>query len=222
MNLIKYFTDTLSNFFGNKIILKAAFILSPILFRESIYNSFVTYRIERQRGFLPTVDPLLEKAILAHHEVNDRRLRNRDAIIHSALKITADLLTFDGDLTDKNDPLSILQAGTVNSTSFAAFFMATAQYLIQKNGLTDRYICLQYVAQRRQNGRNLHDRYLSPYSGKSPFNNERDIVAILDLKTGEKRFVDPTIFEQISIARINVEGERAPSVEKASAQVSER
>ena len=222
MNLIKSFTDTLSSIFGNKIILKAAFILSPILFRESIYKSFVTYRIERQRGFLPTVDPILEKAILAHYEVNDRRLRNRDAIIHSALKITADLLTFDGDLTDKTDPLSILQTGTVNSTSFATFFMATAQYLIKKNGLSNRYICLQYVAQRRQNGTNLHDRYFSPYSGKSPFNNERDIVAILDLKTGEKRFVDPTLFEQISITHINVEGERPPSVEKASAQVSER
>jgi hypothetical protein len=206
---------------SNQIVVKLALILSPIFFRESIYKSFITYRIERQRGFLPTIDAALENRILAHAEINDRRLISREAIIHSALKITADVLTFDGNLTDKTDPLSIWQAETVNSTGFATFFTAVAQYLIQKNGLSSRYICQQYVSERRQNGTNLHDRYLSPY-GNSPFNNQRDIVAILDLKTGEKRFVDPTIFEQFSIINIKVEGEQDPSVWKASAQVSER
>jgi hypothetical protein len=206
---------------NNQFVVKAALILSPIFFRESIYKSVITYRIERQRGFLPTMDAALENRILAHYEVKDRSLLSRDAVIHSALKITADVLTFDGNLTDKTDPLSIWQAETVNSTGFATFFTAVAQYLIQKNGLSSRYICQQYVSERRQNGTNLHDRYLSPY-GNSPFNNQRDIVAILDLKTGEKRFVDPTIFEQFSIINIQVEGEQTPSVSKASAQVSER
>jgi hypothetical protein len=221
MDLIKYFTENLKSIFGNQIVVKAALLLCPLFFRESVYKSFVTYRIERQRGFLPTLDPTVENRILEHYEVYDRRLKNRDAIIHSALRITADILAFDGEQSDKTEPLSIMQTGTVNSTSFAAFFTATAQYLIQKNGLSSRYICQQFVAERLQNGTNLHDRYLSPY-GNSPFKSERDIVAILDLKTGEKRFVDPVIFEQFSIINIKVEGERDPSVYKASAQVSRR
>jgi hypothetical protein len=221
MQQFKYFRNHIRNLLGNKIILKCVIVLSPFFLRESLYKSVVTYRIERQRGFVPTLDPRIEQEIAKHHEVFERHLLNRDKVIHAALKVTADFLNFDGDVNDKKDPLSIWQSETVNSVDFAAFFVMTTQYLFQQNGLTNRYSCQQFVAQRRQNGVNLHDRYLSPY-GTSPFKSERDIVAIVDLKTGEKRFVDPTIFEQLSIINIVVEGERDPSVWKASAQVSER
>jgi hypothetical protein len=220
MNLLGYFSEMLRSVFGNQLLVKIVLLLLPFLLRERLYQSFVTYRIERQRGFQPVLGPQLEKIISEHPEVLDRRLDNGDKVIHAALKVTADYLAFNGDSTDQTDPLPIFQAEAVNSTSFATFFRATAQYLLQKNKLSDRYACQQFVAQRRQNGKNLSDRYRSPYGGSS-FKPERDIVAIVDLKTGEKRFVDPTIFEQMSIVNIKVEGERDPSVSKASAQVSE-
>lgn len=215
MNLIKYFV-------GNKFLVRSALLLLPFFCRELIFKSVISYRIERPRGFSPTLDPTLQNQIGAHHEVNDRRLNNRDKVVHAALKITADYLEYDGEKKDDTDPLSILRAETVNSTSFSAFFVATAQFLLQKNGLDKRYVCKQYVASRRQNGVNLHDRYLSPYDGNSPFKSECDIVGIIDLQTGSKRFVDPVLFEKASMVKIRVEGEMPPSVEKASPQVSER
>jgi hypothetical protein len=215
MNLFKYFL-------ANKLLVRAAFFLSPFFCRELIFQSVISYRIERQRGFSPTLDPTLENKIAAHHEVNDRRLNNRDKVVHAALKITADYLTYDGEQKDDTDPLSISRAESVNSTSFAVFFAATTQFLLQKNGLDKRYVCKQYVASRRQNGINIHDRYLSPYDGNSPFKNECDIVGIIDLQTGAKRFVDPVLYENANMVKIRVEGEKPPSVEKASAQVSER
>jgi hypothetical protein len=221
MDLIKYFSKYIRSIFGNKILILLAIVLCPLFYRDRIYQSVVTYRIERQRGFAPTLEPSLEKRIAGHHEVHDRHFKTREKIIHVALKVTADFLNFDGEKNDFKDPISIYNAETVNSASFATFFMATAQFLIQKNGLSDRFICQQYIAERRQNGTNLHDRYVSPY-GNSPFNAERDIVSVLDLKTGEKRFVDPTIFEQWSIINIKVEGERDPSVWKASAGLSDK
>lgn len=211
MDLIRYFSENLQSLFGNQVIVKLALVLLPFLMRERLYQSFVTYRIERARGFQPKLDASLEKVIATHSEVYDRRLPTSDKIVHAALKITADLLTFNGDSTDKTDPLSIYQAETVNSTSLASFFTATTQYLLQKNGFGERYTCQQYIAERRSNGKNLRDRYKSPYGG-SGFNLERDIVAIIDLKTGEKRFVDPTIFEQTSIVNIKVEGYDNPTV----------
>jgi hypothetical protein len=211
MDLIRYFSENLQSLFGNQLIVKLALVIMPFLMRERLYQSFVTYRIERARGFQPRIEGSLEKVLATHSEVYDRHLPTRDKIVHAALKITADLLTFNGDLTDKTDPLSIWQAETVNSTGLASFFAATTQYLLQKNGLSDRYTCQQYIAERRSNGLNLRDRYKSPYGG-SAFNQERDIVAIIDLKTGEKRFVDPTIFEQTSIVNIKVEGYDNPSV----------
>jgi hypothetical protein len=211
MDLIRYFSENLKSLFGNQLVVKLAMVLLPFLLRERLYQSFVTYRIERARGFQPRLDASLEKVIATHSEVYDRRLPTSDKIVHAALKITADVLAFNGDSTDKTDPLSIWQAQTVNSTSLASFFTATAQYLLQKNGLSDRYTCQQYISERRSNGLNLRDRYKSPYGG-SAFNQERDIVAIIDLKTGEKRFVDPTIFEQTSIVNIKVEGYDNPSV----------
>ena len=220
MILTRYVFGNLERLFGNLPILRLTFLILPFLMRERLYQSFVTYRIERARGFQPKLNAGLEKVIATHTEVYERRLPTSDKITHAALKITADLLTFNGDSTDKTDPLSIFQAETVNSTSLTSFFTATMQYLLQKNGLSDRYACQQYTAERRSNGKNLHDRYKSPYGG-SVFNQERDIVAIIDLKTGEKRFVDPTIFEQMSIVNIKVEGYYTPSVMKASAQVSE-
>ena len=201
--------------------MKLAILILPFLLREKLYQSVVTYRIERMRGFQPTLTPEIERAILEHREVFDRKLNSEDKIIHAALKVTADLLTFNGDSTDQIDPLSIYQSEAVNSTSFAAFFSATAQYLFLKNNLSDQYICQQYIAKRMQNGVNLSDRYRSPYGGSS-FKSERDIVAIIDRKTGEKYFVDPTLFEQTSIISIHVEGYDTPSVSKTSAPISER
>ncbi len=220
MNLFRYFTQTLKSTLGNHIIVKSALVLTPFFLRENLYKSFITYRIDRQRGYMPTLDAKLERLISEHHEVRDRNLSNREQIIHAALKVTADFLDYDGDKDDQKDPLSIWRAETVNSTNFATFFSLTTQYLFQKNGLSNRYICQQFVAERCQNGKNIHDRYLSPY-GNSPFKSQRDIVSILDTKTGEKRFIDPTIFEQLSIINIEVEGASIPSVSKASAQVSE-
>jgi hypothetical protein len=221
MQQLKYFRNQFQSLLGNKILLKCAIVLSPFFLRESLYKSVVTYRVERQRGFIPTLDQRVAQEIALHHEVFERNLSSRDKIIHAALKVTADFLNFDGDLNDKKDPLSIWQSGTVNSADFASFFCMTTEYLLKLNGLGNRYSCQQFIAERRQNGTNLHDRYLSPY-GTSPFKSERDIVAIVDLKTGEKRFIDPVIFEQLSIINIGVEGEKDPSVWRASAQVSER
>jgi hypothetical protein len=203
MYLIKYFTGHLQSIFGNQIILKLALVLLPFFIRERLYQSWVTYRIDRPRGFQPTLEPRLQKAVAEHPEVYDRHLSNGDKIAHAALKVTADFLTYNGDSTDKTDPLSIWQAQSVNSTSFATFFMATTQYLLQKNGLADRYTCQQYIAERYSGNKNLCDRFKSPYGG-SPFNQMRDIVAVIDLKTGEKRYFDPTIFEQTSIVDIKI------------------
>lgn len=219
MDLFRYFSDALRSLFWNQLIVKFAILFLPFLLREKLYQSVVTYRIERLRGFQPRLTPAIERAILTHREVFDRKLDNKDKIIHAALKVTADFLTFNGDSTDQIDPLSIYQSEAVNSTSFAAFFSATTQYLLQKNNLSDRYICQQYLAKRLQNGVNLSDRYRSPYG--SSFKPERDIIAIIDLKTGEKYFVDPTLFEQTSIVSIRVEGYDTLSVFKTSARISE-
>ena len=220
MDLFRYFSDALRSLFGNQLVVKLAILFLPFLLREKLYQSVVTYRIERMRGFQPTLTPAIERAILAHREVFDRKLNSQDKIIHAALKVTADFLTFNGDSTDQIDPLSIYQSEAVNSTSFAAFFSATTQYLLLKNNLSDRYMCQQYLAKRMQNGVNLSDRYRSPYG--SSFKPERDIVAIIDRRTGEKCFVDPTLFEQTSIVSIHVEGYDTPSVSKTSTPISGR
>ena len=218
MHLFKSFTDFIQSIFGNQLVVKIALVFSPFFFRAQLYQSWVSYRVERARGFQLKLDPRMEKAISEHPEVYDRWLTTPDKIANAALKITADFLTFDSEDATKTDPLSIGQAEAVNGTNLAAFYTMTAQYLIQKNGVANRYTCQQYVAQRRHDGTSLHDLYISPY-GTSPFNLERDIVAIIDLKTGEKRFVDPTLYEQASITKITVEGERAAST-RSAAQVS--
>jgi hypothetical protein len=222
MNFIRYFTYNLKSILGNHIFIKMAIVLSPIFLRQKLYQSVVTYRIERPRGFMQQLDPTFVKILSEHSENFDRRFKNGDKVIHAALRITVDLLNVDDEKADNPDPLSILQSRTVNSTDFATFFRATTELLLHKNGLDKRYSCQQYIAERRQNGTNLHDRYVSPYTGKSAFKSERDIVAIIDRQTGEKRFVDPTIYEQFHIINIDVEGERDPSVFKAAAEVSER
>ncbi|MDZ7876593.1 MAG: hypothetical protein U5L45_02935 [Saprospiraceae bacterium] len=192
------------------MLVRSAMVLSPFFCRELIFQSVISYRIERERGFSPTLNSTLENQIAAHYEVNDRRLNNGDRIAYAALKITADYLDYDSEQKNDTDPLSIVRTKTVNSTSFAAFYAATAQFLLQKNGLDKRYVCKQYVASRRQNGVNIHDRYLSPYDGNSPFKSTCDIVGIIDLKTGSKRFVDPVLFEKASMAKIRVDEETTP------------
>ena len=192
------------NLLSNRLVLLILIGL-PFLFRQNIYRSLVMYNVSRERVVDTQIDAFFERYILKHPDVFDRKFDDIDKIIHVSLKLTADALSYNGDLTLKSDPLSTIRLGETNSEGYASFFNAVCSYLLRRYHFSDDYSCQQYIAERTQGGRNLTEVFQSPYGGESPFNKNRDIVAVVN-RSGKQVFVDPVIYDQFSIVEISVVG----------------
>ncbi len=196
------------NFLNTRLVVLGVCIL-PFLFRQGIYRSIITYKINQERVADTQIDAQFERFILRHPDVYDRKIDNIDKVIHIALKVTAGALTYNGDSKLKTDPLSSLSVGETNSEGFAAFFNAVCSYLILRYHFSEEYSSQQFIGERIKSGVNLHDAFQSPYGGEgigAAFNKTRDVVRILEKSTGRFKYIDPTIFEQFSIIDINVAG----------------
>ena len=204
-----------NNGLPNRRIFLVIILIICCLCRQSIYHASIVYRIGQERLTDTLMDANFERFILRHPDVYDRYFNNIDKIIHVSLKVTADALSFKGELTTKTHPLSTLNLGEANSEGYAAFFKTVCTYLIRRYHFSDTYICRQYIAERTKNGENLQDA-IHTLSGSSPFNKYRDVLAIINVRTGERKFVDPVIYDQFNIVGINVSNE-----EKASLNVKE-
>lgn len=209
MAIFKDFYKKNQNLLGNRFLI-FSFILLPIIFRQGIYRSIITYRIKQERLADTQMNAQIERYILAHPDVYDRQFDNMDKIIHISLKLTADALTFMGDSNLKTDPLSCLRLGETNSEGFASFFNTVCTYLIRRYHFSNDYTCQQFISERMKGGINLQDSFQSPYGGDggigTAFNKTRDVVRILEKATGRYKYVDPTIFEQASIVYVYAEG----------------
>ncbi|MBL7814516.1 MAG: hypothetical protein JNL70_05875 [Saprospiraceae bacterium] len=195
----------------NRRLLIFCLVVIPFLGRQSLYGVFVQYRVGQERVTDTQLDAPFERYILTHPDVYDRRFNDVNKIIHIALKVTADALSLKDDPSVKTAPLSTWRSGETNSEGFAAFFNTTCTYLIHRFRMDDQYQCHQFIAERMRGGMNLADAIQSPYDGKSPFNKTRDIVGIVDVKTRQARYVDPTIYEQAGIVDIQTtDGAYAP------------
>ncbi len=202
MSKNKYSNNSTDGLPDRRLILLFILILC-FLFRQSIYRSSVVYRIGQERLTDTLMDANFERFILTHPDVYDRHFNNIDKIIHVSLKVTSDILTFKGEPTIKTDPLSTLRLGEANSEGYAAFFKTVCTYLIKRFHFSEAYSCRQFIAERTKDGVNLQDA-IHTLGGGSPFNKNRDILAITNIRTGERRFVDPVIYEQFNIVDINV------------------
>ena len=203
-------SNILSSTIGRMIVALSC-IFVPLFMRENFYKESINYKIQRARGYRPTLDSQLVDIIRLHPEVFDRQVKTIREIIHISLKITAEYLDYNSDPSLKTDPLSIYISGEANSVGFANFFTAVCEYLIATHHASERVKCRSFIAERLKKDKNLNDAYRYIHNqSQSPFLRERDIVAIMDVKTGVNRFVDPTLFEQASIIYINVANKTLP------------
>ncbi len=213
MSKSKNFNKNTSSLPDRRILILVILILC-FLFRQNIYRSSIVYQVGVERMTDTLLDAHFERFILTHPDVYDRQFNSIDKIIHVSLKVTADALTFKGEPTLKTDPLSILKLGETNSEGFAAFFKAVCTYLMKRYHFSESYDCSQFIAERTRNGINLQDAIHTP-TGGSLFNRNRDIIAITNVQTGERRFVDPVIYEQFNIVDIIVSNEKGISSKRA-------
>ncbi len=214
MSKSKNFNKNNSNLPDRRILILILLILG-FLFRQNIYRSSIVYRIGQERISDTLLDAQFERYILTHPDVYDRQFNSIDKIIHVSLKVTSDALTFNGEPTLKTDLLSILKQGETNSEGFAAFYKTVCTYLIKRYHFSKTYSCSQFIAERTRNGVNLQDAIKTP-AGGSLFNRNRDVIAITNLQTGERRFVDPVIFEQYNIVDINVSNAQHITTKRAT------
>jgi hypothetical protein len=208
MTMFKNFYKNNQNFINKRFVI-LGLLISPFLFRQGVYRSIITYKINQERIADTQLDAQFERFLLTHPDIYDRQFDDIDKIIHIALKVTSETLSHKSGANLKTDPLSTFRLGETNNEGFAAFFTAVCSYLIQRHHFSDDYSCQQFIAERLKGGVNLKDAFQSPYGDTglgSTFEKTRDVAGILEKATGRYKYVDPTIFEQFSIVDINVQG----------------
>lgn len=119
-----------------------------------------------------------------------------EGAIDAALDTTAARLHFSAGHVS-NDPRKLVSGSPANCIGYAALFSALLKGALQQSGLADHYVVEPVISKLYIGAFDLHSTL------KSAFWKDHDIVRITNKKTGELIFVDPTLYDVISIGRVS-------------------
>lgn len=174
-------------------------ILILFIFRGIIFRSLIVYN---EIGVRPEIEIINEHLI----EIINSKLKNRviDAktILEIANEITTDKLSFSTAkvLSNPNDLIITNQA---NCVGYSTMFNSISNYIIRKNKLQSKIKAEHKIGLLYMFGINIHQ-YL-----KSSFFKDHDYNVIINIMTGEKMFIDPSVNDMFWIERISCENRSA-------------
>lgn len=118
-----------------------------------------------------------------------------NARIDRALDETARLLRFTTGPAP-NDAASCRAGGTANCVGYAALFQDRCQRLLDSAGLSDRWQVLHLRGRLFCGPFNTHRLF------SSPFWKDHDLCLVENPRTGQRVFVDPSLFDAAGIRRV--------------------
>lgn len=169
----------------NIFIVLLSLYLGWLLFGGVSFRQFVSYRAVHERNYYP---------FSFDHVIQSNKTKNPENIIDRALEVTSEKLSFTFNKCDK-DPDKLLKSKRANCVGYAAFFSATCNKLFEQNKMND-WSATPMVAQIYLFGVNVH-----PFIS-SPFFKDHDFVKIENNRTGERFFVDPSLYDYTGIERV--------------------
>jgi hypothetical protein len=175
-------------------------LLFGLLFRGSLYRLFFNYQIIGHRTTYVATNKELTDYI--DNKTVSFKPSNINDIIEISLRLTSNRLTF-REAKNDSDPNQLIRTKYAHCVGYSAFFSATCNYLLNKFGFADNWISEPLIGQINFCGTNIHQFF------KSSFFKDHDFNRIINKKTGEVYFVDPTINDYLFIDYVKVKQEHA-------------
>lgn len=165
---------------------------TAFLFRERLFRAFFHFEGLHEEslanaGVQASARPLTSPA----HRTNDV-----GACIDTALEETADALSFTTGHVH-NDAASALKTGKANCIGYSAVFKDRCEEQLGRTGLSVEWRVLHMRGSLYCGSFNMH-RLLS-----SPFWKDHDICLVENRHTGERVYVDPSLFDALGIRRVS-------------------
>jgi len=167
-------------------------ILLLLLFRGFIFRLIIKYQSIGTRTEIKIIEKNLIKKI---ESKSANKIINLDKIIAIANEITTEELNFTGSRAS-NNPNHLINSKEANCIGYSAMFNSIANYLIKKNQLESKIEAHHKIGQLYFLGIDIHQFF------DSAFFRDHDFNEIEILESGEKYYIDPTIYDYFWISRI--------------------
>ncbi len=163
-----------------------------ILFRGTVFRLAIKYN---EIGSRPEIKITNKKLIEKIYSNSENREIDLSAILEIADKITKEELKFTTKRAS-NNPNELINTHQANCVGYSAMFNSIANYLISKNKLENKIVAEHKIGQLKLFGINLHKFF------ESSFFRDHDFNEIIDKKTGNKIFIDPSLSDYLRITRV--------------------
>jgi hypothetical protein len=164
-------------------------MLLGLVFREPLFNYLFDYRGLKA---VPSGDPLLPAAVAGSNRPAAPVI---EVLIDAALDSTAYALEFTAGPAP-TDPDAALVGGRAHCVGYAALFRRYCGELLQRHGFGSAWRVEHLRGQLHCGSFNMH------HLCSSPFWKEHDICLVESTRTGERHYVDPTLFDAVGIRRV--------------------
>lgn len=164
-----------------------------ILLRGILYRLTVEYE---KIGERPAIEIEDDKLIQMIDSISRDREIDLNEIVEISSLITRKNLRFTFEKADK-DPNQLIYTRKGNCVGYSAMFNSIADYLIKENDLEDEYESSHLVGRLRFMGIDVHRLF------EDPFFKDHDFNEIVNLDTGERINIDPTVNDYSRISRIS-------------------
>ncbi len=155
------------------------------LSRGTIYRACFHYEVLRERNVVGANSLTFEP----------KRADDINGCINTALEETSCSLRFTTGKAESR-PDRALVSGKANCIGYAALFKARCDACLKDSGMDKEWTVHQEVAEIHWGSFNIHLLF------KSSFWKDHDIDLIENKRTGERIFVDPTLYDTIGVDRI--------------------
>lgn len=165
------------------------------IFKGFLYRNLITNQKLAERKIYTITNNALKEHI--NTQIANEPL-TLEKIIDISQEITADRLHFSTEEIN-SDPNISYNTGKANCVGYAAMFATIGNYILQEKALTETYKINHVVGTLELFGENIHDLF------KSPFFKDHDYNEIIDKQTGERLYVDPSLYDYTWINRVTAE-----------------
>ncbi|BDS11559.1 hypothetical protein [Aureispira anguillae] len=169
-------------------------LVLTLIFRGWIFRQSISYTPIGTRNHIKLTD----KKLIATLKLEQEKQTNTslDEIIKIARNKTNENLSFTTEKSSRN-PNQALKVGKANCIAYSALFNSIANYLINAQNLETKYKAIHWIGKIDFMGIDLHQFF------ESTFFKQHDYNEILNLETGEKIHIDPTISDYLKIHSVS-------------------
>ncbi|MBN2891339.1 MAG: hypothetical protein JXL97_05695 [Bacteroidales bacterium] len=171
------------------LIIIFAFLFIVFVFKGVFFRLMVKYEPVNERTTYSLKDDNFKNYV---DSISSESEIGISKVLKISNKITSQSLKFTKSSSGYN-PNDLFYSKSSNCIGYATFYASVCNYLLEKNNLSDEWNAKCYVGYIYLFGENVHHYF------KSSFFKDHDFVIVENTKTGEKKLVDPSVYDFLGV-----------------------